>query len=357
MSNLSFNQILYDYGAKIERKLETFFQHRMEEASDYHGFIEDACGELRDFVMRGGKRLASCSTLLTYKGYKEEVNDEILTVCAAMETYRHAILVHDDLIDRDEMRRGEKSYHAIYKDVCMKNFPTVDPERFGEGMAVFGGNILYTLTLDLLSSSNFDVNLLKEVSNLLLKGYREVNESQILDMLFEGIQPSEKEWYIMASKRAPSLFRTTILSGAVLAEAPLGERKILSECATQVGYAFDIQDDIIGTFATEEQYGRPTTGDILLGKKPLHVIYALQASQEVAERLRKALGDKNATGEDIDFIRELIREHGLGHAKERCVEHAEKATVLINKTSLSSETKDFFTDFIGIISGSLDWYK
>ena len=126
-----------------------------------------------------------------------------------------------------------------------------------------------------------------------------------------------------------------------------------------IGYSFDIQDDIIGTFASEEQYGRQTGGDILLGKKPLHVIYAYQLSNgDVQYQLRNVLKDRKAGEGDIDKVREIIKGCGaLAKTKEVSRDHANKAIKLIDKTSLTVESKKFFKDLINFVSESLDWYK
>jgi len=118
------------------------------------------------------------------------------------------------------------------------------------------GNILYALAIESILESGFDHEKLTDVVSLFSSGFRDVNESQILDMLFEYQEPDVDEWRTMASKRAASLFRTSMLTGAILAQAPEWDCKILEEAAMHIGYAFDIQDDIIDTFASQEQYGR-----------------------------------------------------------------------------------------------------
>lgn len=194
---------------------------------------------------------------------------------------------------------------------------------------------------------------------LLLKGYQEVNESQILDLLFEYKDVDASEWRIMASKRAASLFKVTMLIGAILGGVPESDQRILEAAAVNIGYSFDIQDDIIDTFAHEERYGRPPCEDIARGKKPLHVIYALNsADRDRSRTLRGILGKKALSQGDIDLIRALIRESGgLEAAKKISKKHSEAARILIAQTSLQDDVKEFFNSFIAYIEGSLDWYK
>jgi geranylgeranyl pyrophosphate synthase len=351
---MSWEQTLDHYGAAIEERLKEFLAESVKEAEEYHPFIADVYSDIEEFVMRKGKRLASCSTLLAYKGYSGKVDDKILDVCVGIELYRHAILVHDDLVDMDNLRRGGNTLHKKF----MESYEPYTP-RFGEGTAIFTGNIVYSLALKSILDSGFPKDKVDRVLLLLSEGYREVNESQILDLLFEFKEVDVNEWTVMAGKRAASLFKVTMLTGAFLGDAPKEDFRILGEAAENIGYSFDIQDDIIDSFAPKDQYGRPACLDIAKGKKPLHVIYALNSSdREKAEALRCLLGKTNLNRGDIELARSVLRESGgLEAAKNASREYAEQAKILLTKTSLSDEVKEFFKSFIGYIEESLEWYK
>jgi len=348
---MSWEETLDHYGALIDEKLTDFFTEAKNVAKTYHPFMEKVYSNMGEFVLRKGKRLASCSTLLTYKGYTGDINSQILKVCVGIELYRHCILVHDDLVDRDEFRRGGKTFHRMLSEN--------NNERLGYGTAVFTGNVMYVLALQFMRNSGFDQEKLGRVALLLLEGYRNVNESQILDLLFEYKEPSVDEWYVMASKRAASLFETTIRVGAILGNAPETDLQFLEEAATHMGYSFDIQDDILDTFASLEQYGRPPGGDLVLGKKPLHVIYALElADQRGLNMLTSLTGKEYISPESLELVRDVIRgSGGLKAAKEKSTDHAEKAKALFAQTGLSGETKEFFASLITYIEKSLNWYR
>ncbi|MBI5253704.1 MAG: polyprenyl synthetase family protein [Euryarchaeota archaeon] len=334
-----YEKLLEKYSNQVEEKLEEYFEQVQSQ-----GFISEVHGHIREYVLRKGKRLASCSTILAYKGYSGKVDEKILNACIGVELYRHSILIHDDLVDLDEYRRGGKAFHKI---------SSLD-DRFGEGMAIFSGNILYVMALDAIQNSGFSKAQIEKVISLFVNEFRMVNESQILDLLFEYTQPSVEEWYDMAKKRAASLFKATMLAGGIFADAQKKDLQVLEKAALQIGYAFDIQDDIIGTFASEEQYGRPSGGDLLLGKKPLHIVYALESRKKLIELLRK----KELSLEEIEKAKTIIKRCGaLDKAKEKLKEHAKKANELIQKTSMSSGSKKFFYGFIDYVAESLEWYK
>lgn len=348
---MKWEEKLERYGELIEKKVEKRLEQSKHEAGDYHPFAEESYSKIKEFVLRGGKRIASCSTLLVYKGYTQEIDEKILNMCAGIELYRHSILVHDDLIDMDEFRRGSKTLHELHSER--------HDSRFGEGTAVFSGNILLAMAMEAVVESGFSKKKAAAALSLLLDDYRGVNESQILDLLFEYKDVGADEWRTMASKRAASLFRSTILMGAMLGGASEEDLEILEEAATNVGYSFDIQDDIIDTYADEEQYGRPPCGDIELGKKPLHVIKALALGDSAeAEELKSLQGKKNLTKNEVERARSLIRKTGgLEAAKETSRDHAEKARKQFYRTDLSDEVKEFFNSLIDYIGGSLDWYQ
>jgi geranylgeranyl pyrophosphate synthase len=348
---MDWEEVLDEYGSLIERRLISFLEGVIADAGAYHPFVERVYGDLHEYLSRKGKRLASCSTLLTYKGYHGSLDDRILDVCVGVELYRHCILVHDDFVDGDETRRTGKTIHRIYSESY--------DDRFGGGVAVFAGNALYTLALRAILESGFEKEKIWEAVNLLAEGYCAVNESQILDLLFEHKEPDVEEWRVMASQRAASLFKATMLMGALLGDAPKQDLKRLEEAASHIGYAFDIQDDIIDTYATEEQYGRPPGGDIARGKKPLHIIEALeQASKEQSSALRRMLKGKSVSKEELRWVKTMVRYSGaLETAKERSREHAEMAKKLISATAMKEETKRFFTSFITYVEESLNWYR
>ncbi len=348
---MNWDEKMSSYSFIIERRLDNHLTKILGEAKAYHPFVEEVYSTVKEFSLRRGKRIAASTTLITYKGYMGEVNDQILNVCVGMELFRHSILVHDDLVDEDELRRGGRTIHKIFegeRDV-----------RFGKGLSVFIGDIIYALSVQSILNSGFKGEKLFKAISLLSEGYREINESQILDLFFEYKDPDVDEWYIMASRRAASLFKTTILTGAFLAGAPPRDLGLLREAALNIGYSFDIQDDIIDTFASLKQYGRKPGGDIIHGKKPLHIIYTLEmAKNEEIEELKNLVKESTLTTTKFKLIRGIIKRSGaLGKAKEKSRRHAERAKELIAETSLSKEEKEFLTYLIDYVKESLEWYK
>ncbi len=161
----------------------------------------------------------------------------------------------------------------------------------------------------------------------------------------------------MASKRAASLFKASLSIGAVLAEASEKDIHLIEEAAEHIGYCFDIQDDIIDTYASEKQYGRKPGEDLYKHKKPLHIVYTYKKANPLQLKIfTNAIQKKNS--ENLSQIRKVISNSGaLDAAKNLSREHADQAKKAISETSMSWEIKNFFISFIDYIKDSLNWYK
>jgi len=344
---MSFEEVLDEQGRVVEIELKRFLGEERFRGHRYHRLIGQLYDAIEEYSTRAGKRLAACSTLVTYEGYTGHIDDRIVKVACGVELYRHCILVHDDLVDKDETRRGGGTLHVMMVGE-MDN-------RFGEGTAIFAGDILNSLALKPIIHSGFEAESILEVVDMITTEYQEVNESQILDLMFEYTSPDMREWEVMASKRAASLFRATLLAGAILGKAPAEDLILLREAGEHIGFAFDIQDDIIDTFASEEQYGRVPCGDIHKGKKPLHIVLAMERDDRFAQLMIQSRGREDF---DVDEVRGRIIESGaLEAAKEISRQHADIAMERIMATDMGDQSKDFFISFIDFVKESLDWYN
>ncbi|NPV62168.1 MAG: hypothetical protein HPY61_05965 [Methanotrichaceae archaeon] len=344
---MGYSEILETYEGIIESDLRALLDQEAKRGGDYHPFIGHVYRSLQEFVERRGRRLAASSTLMVYKGYTGDIDPRAVRVCSGIELYRHSILVHDDIVDNETMRRGGPALDCVLGN----NYDS----HLGQGSSLFAGNILYSMALGAVLESGFDCQKLRKVMDLMWSEYKDLNESQILDMLFEYKEPDVAEWRAMASKRAASLFKVTFLTGAFLASAGERDIGILREAAEHIGFAFDIQDDIIDTFATREQYGRDPCGDLSKRKKPLHIAIALSRDR----RLAAIMESPHLLSEDeVEEVREAIRKCGaLEEAKSISRAHAREAQRLISETTMNGEAKDFFVSFIEYVDESLDWYR
>ena len=350
MVNMDWMGISKRYNVMIEKDVEKYMAMLRIEAAKYHEFTLKVFDSLSDYSLRKGLRLASIHTIITYTGYDNEVDQNILRICSGIEMYRHCILLHDDIADREDLRRGGLAFQRMFDGFN---------EKFGESISIFSGNIAYSLALNAILSTDYSERKRIETLDILNDDFHSVNESQMLDLLFEYKNPSVEEWYLMARKRAASLFRTTVLIGSILGDAPVKDLPILDSAAQNIGFAFDIQDDIIDLFASKEQYGRDPGGDLVRGKKPLHIILAVNmAGEDLVELFNRVRIKGEISSNELETIRTRVSDCGaLDKAKERTRFHIDEAQKYLGETSINDDSRRFFESMLRYISSSLDWYK
>ena len=162
-----------------------------------------------------------------------------------------------------------------------------------------------------------------------------------------------EEYLQMVRMKTSSLLEKSIQIGAMLGGAKNGQIKALKEYAVLVGQAFQIQDDILGTFGKESETGKPTDGDIKEGKKTVLVVQALNnASTSELNTLRKILGNPKASPSSIEKVRKIFRETGaLENSKRLALELKEesKKRLLKAKPPLKNEPQEFFLNLADFV--------
>jgi geranylgeranyl pyrophosphate synthase len=304
--------------------------------------VGDLYDSISEFVLRGGKRIASFSTLLVCRGYDFHDTRSLAAVCEGLEFYRHSILVHDDLVDDDALRRGSPTLHRKYSDRR--------DSRLGIGAAVLAGNIMFCLGIDRVLDSGLLPQTANRVVGEIIEANQRVNESQSLDLLMEGTEADLGTWQAMASKRAASLFSATMRVGGIMSGAQ-ADLDALGDAGAEMGYVFDIQDDIIDTFASREDYGRNVGSDLKTLKRPLHVVLALQRATEEEKAVFYS------PSSDLERVKEIMTRTGaVEEAKAIAEEHAGRALALIQATGMRPETKGLFEALMAYMGKSLRWY-
>jgi len=325
----------------VEASLSRFLGN-FDRKSKYHPFVADLYRSIREFALRGGKRIASFTVALVCRGYGFGDLDALAVACDAIELYRHCILIHDDLVDGDDTRRGGPTLNRKYAELR--------DTRLGLGCSMFAGNIAFCLSLSRVLDSDLCTDLALGIIGEITRAYSDVNESQALDLWMEGADADLETWRRMASKRAASLFRATLRVGAMLSGAE-GDLETLGKAGEQMGFAFDIQDDIIDVFATAQDYGRQPGSDMKTLKRPLHVVLALRDAS--ADQLAALRSPKTS----LQKFRTILRDTGaVEEAREIAARHASRALKLIEKTGMNREAKDLFASLMAYMGQSLQWY-
>ncbi|MEM1623230.1 MAG: polyprenyl synthetase family protein [Sulfolobales archaeon] len=282
--------------ASLARTVNFITYRRMEELISGHPReLYDASMHL---IRAGGKRLRPLLVVLASKMYGLSL--EISSwAAAAVEIFHNFTLVHDDIMDRDEFRRGVPTVHKIW----------------GEALAIVAGDLLFAKSYEaLLRLLDYGLSYERVVSAIkeLTWAAATVAEGQALDILFTSRDNVTVSEYVeMVKKKTAGLFKSSVLIGAIIAGASDDELAKLAEFATDIGIAFQIRDDELGLIGDEKTLGKPKYSDLREGKKTILVLYALErASDEQRRIILNSLGRSSATREELERVAKTIVEIG-----------------------------------------------
>ncbi len=278
----------------------------------------------------GGKRVRPVLMLMAYNIYKEDV-ERILPQAAGLETYHNHTLLHDDVMDKADMRRNKPTVHNVWND----------------NTAILSGDAMLILAYRLMAEGLTDK--LAEVMHIFTETTMEICEGQQWDMEFEARMDVKVDEYIeMIRLKTSVLLAAALKIGACLADAPAEEAQKLYDFGVKMGLAFQLQDDWLDVYGDPKVFGKNIGGDILCNKKTYMLITALeQADTRQREELTRWLnaGD-DVPAEKIAAVTALYNEIGVGKRCEEKVEayYSEGLTIL-ESIALPEERKQVLKEF------------
>jgi geranylgeranyl diphosphate synthase type I len=343
----------------IEERLQKFriefdsvlvsFLNSLKPQSETIGQVGQQVYEIvRDFTLQGGKRLRPFLVYTAYHGYEGHDTQEILKASCAIELMQSHLLIHDDIFDRSYLRRGYPTVHKIIERL-FSSTKVADLSHFGISMAILAGNLAAQYGALALSQSGFSFDRKVKALDLYINILTDESYGQILDMQAEtGQEMNEKD--IMAL----SYYKTTRYSiegplhlGTILADAPDSELRTLSLFAKPLGNIFQLQDDILGLFGSEEIVGKSIVSDMKEGKLTLLILKALEcACEEDKNFIRKSLGKQDITQEEVQHIRDIMLSCGsLKHAQDLIKSWVVESGKALQNCSLLPEAREVLSEF------------
>ncbi len=296
------------YKKEIEAELQRFFEDK--KAKLQHWTSREICDVIQEYTLRGGKRIRAILMVVGYKMYGGTDERAIIRAASSLELIQSYFLIHDDIMDESELRRGKKTVHLIYEDKHLKNGFGGNPRRFGENMAIIAGDLANVYAYEIFVSSPFPEPLKLRALQKLNEIIEYTGYGQIIDVYSSELNDfSEDDLLLLHTyKTAKYTIEGPLKLGAILAGAS-GEG--LEKYAVPVGVAFQLQDDILGLFGDEKKLGKPVTSDLAEGKKTLLILKALEKVTEEEKRtILEALGNPAVTMEQLNAVRDIVMKTG-----------------------------------------------
>lgn len=347
---ISIENELQAFKARLDPKIGAYFDKAIAEADKEDKLVADAIKYSRKLVLSGGKRLRAAFMYYGYIGAGGAEEEKILEASMSIELIHSFLLVHDDIIDRDDMRHGVTTLHRHYANVGKTFFPEKDTEHFGNAMAIIVGDMLSAFGNDIIFSSDFVPErkflALSKLQDIV--SFTVIGQARDIYTEYQG-EASEQEILSMyKNKTSKYTVEGPLHLGALLAGAEEKLLNELSDYAIPLGIAFQIQDDILGIFGNSERLGKPTGSDIQEGKITLLVSRALRdGTKEQKKRIKEILarGDKLAEQEIKEF-RELIEATGAKEgAKQLATQYIEEGKKALEavREKLDARAYDFLS--------------
>ena len=278
----------------------------------------------------GGKRIRPVLMLMAYNIYKEDV-ERILPQAAGLETYHNHTLLHDDVMDKADMRRNKPTVHNVWND----------------NTAILSGDAMLILAFRLMAEGLSD--RLAEVMHIFTETTMEICEGQQWDMEFESRMDVKVDEYIeMIRLKTSVLLAAALKIGACLAGAPAEEAQKLYDFGVKMGLAFQLQDDWLDVYGDPKVFGKNIGGDILCNKKTYMLITALeQADEDQRKELERWLTATDfIPAEKISAVTALYNNIGVGKRCEEMVEaYYSDGLAVLESIALPEERKQALKDF------------
>jgi geranylgeranyl diphosphate synthase type II len=250
---------------------------------------------IRYVLSMGGKRLRPTLMLLAYTLYRDDP-ESILMQALALETYHNYTLLHDDLMDNADLRRGHETVH----------------KRWDANTAILSGDSMLVLAYQRMAQC--PVDKLKPVMDLFTETALEIGEGQQYDMDFETRNDvSEDEYIEMIRLKTSVLLACALKLGAILADAPEADADNLYHFGEQIGLAFQLQDDYLDVYGDPKVFGKKIGGDITSNKKTYMLINAFnRANSAQRQQLEQWVGAKEFDrDEKVRAVTQLYNEIGI----------------------------------------------
>jgi len=266
-------------------------------------------------LQAGGKRIRSLLTILSCEAVGGSI-EEALPFAVATEFVQTASLIHDDVIDEDDRRRGVESTH----------------KKYGNRMAIIAGDLLIAQAVKLVSQYTSP-----ELMRVLADSGVKMCEGEASDILMYFTSPEllTKEAYLDTVRRKTvSFMRAATKTGGMVGKATVEQLEVLDSFSEQMGYAFQIRDDILDVIASVNTTGKTAQSDLKGAKANYVLIHALNSCKELEINKCTALLNEG----NIEFALQLIRRtNAVKHASDLAQEYAEKAKDAIRNKSLQNE--------------------
>jgi len=278
---------------------------------------------LRYILGIGGKRIRPLLALMSCDLFSEDPN-KALRAARAVEYFHNFSLIHDDIMDQADVRRGQEAVH----------------KKWNENVGILSGDALLVKAYQQLD--DYPAELFKLLTQLLSQTAIEVCEGQQYDVDFETLNEVSKEDYVeMIRLKTAVLLGASLKMGALIAKASEKDAELIYKFGIDLGIAFQLQDDYLDSFGNAEHFGKRIGGDIINNKKTILYIEALKRSNSnLRDQLLKLYQLRDDSQQKIEDVQSIFNESGAKTATLLLIEHyTSQAFNSLDQISVNNQNK------------------
>ncbi len=330
---------------EFDQQLLLFLEEKKKEATEINPEAAALVDEIIRFSLNGGKRVRPAFVYSGYVASGGRAHDSILYACMAVELLHVFALMHDDIIDNSDLRRNQLTTHKQFEKTHQQRKLQGNPKEYGLSSAILAGDLALSFAEEVLTSAPFPQERLRRARYFFDQMKTQVIYGEYLDVLggYKKSLTEDEVLQILEYKTAKYTVERPLHIGAMLAGADYKVLETFTAYGIPFGQAFQMQDDIVGTFGSEDEIGKPNDSDIKEGKKTLLLAKALErANTRQKKLLTKVVGNKQSSKEEIDQVGKIMKATG---AYDYCIKLSmrllEQSRQALSGVKLSSEGSDY----------------
>ena len=316
---------------KSAKQIQECFESYLQ-GLDYSRQPDELYAPIRYVLSLGGKRIRPTFLIMAYTMYANDL-ESVFSTAAGMEIFHNFTLLHDDLMDRADMRRGKATVH----------------KKWNDNTAILSGDGMLVLAYRYLSEAS--VPNLKKVLDLANETFTGIMEGQQYDMEFETRDDVREEEYIeMIRLKTSVLLAACVQMGAMLGGASDSDSALLYEFGEKIGLAFQLQDDLLDVYGDPAVFGKKIGGDILCNKKTYLYInaYRLADGRQKSELDRWAVYEGNDPDSKIAGVRAIYDAVGVKALSEKLINsYFDEAMTKLDQVNLPADRKCLLREYAG----------
>jgi geranylgeranyl diphosphate synthase, type I len=346
-----FSGLLARFRDRLGRELGALLAAKRAETARYAPEAVAMVDALSRLAEGGGKRLRPALVYYSYRACGGASDEAVLPLSLATELLHTYLLVHDDIMDHAEVRRGRPAAHAAFRDRHRAQGWRGDADDYGRSVAILVGDLANSYAFELFSRvRGADEERRAAIERCFTTMCQEVVNGQYLELLMPFLErPREEDLLrVLQLKSGRYSVERPIQLGALLAGAPETTLAPLSRYGASIGEAFQLQDDLLGLFGDAETVGKPVGSDLVEGKFTFVIFHTLALAAPGERRIvEAALGNPLVTLDEVERVRQVIRQSGaLTRVREMIEERLAAARRALAGLELAPEGRAFLAGLI-----------